>query len=121
MKKLLLSSGLVALLVFGGLPAQGHSQLVSASPRPGQVLNSSPASIKISFNEDLINLGQLSNVITLQNAAGRNLKTSQTLVQGPNVSIELMRKLKPGRYVVRWKVVSADGHPIAGRYSFTVR
>jgi len=121
MKKLLLSSGLVALLVFGGLPAQGHSQLVSASPKPGQVLSSSPAGIRISFNEDLIDMGQLSNLITLQNSAGKNIKTSPTRVQGPNVSIELSRKLRPGRYVVRWKVVSADGHPIAGRYSFTVR
>ena len=121
MKKLLLSSGLVALLLFGGLPAQGHSQLVSASPKPGQVLSSSPAGIRISFNEDLIDMGQLSNLITLQNSAGKRIKTSPTKVQGPNVSIELSGKLRPGRYVVRWKVVSADGHPIAGRYFFTVR
>jgi methionine-rich copper-binding protein CopC len=121
MKKLLLSAGLVALLIIGGLPAQGHSQLVSANPRPGSVLNSSPASVKLQFNEDLINLSASSNLITIQDSRGRAIETSATLVQGSLVSVSLPKKLRVGRYSVRWRVVSADGHPIAGRFSFTIR
>ena len=121
MKRKSISVVLVALLVLGGLPAQGHSQLVSASPRPGATLRSSPAFVKLGFNEDLISLGGASNVITVHNLKGKAIRTTETLVNASTVSISIPGKLREGRYLVRWRVVSADGHPISGRYSFTLQ
>lgn len=121
MKLRALSVALVALLLMGGLPAQAHSQLVTASPRPGASLSSSPTEIKLVFNENLIALGGTSNVIIVQNAKGKFVRTSETIVVASTVSISIPGKLRPGRYSVRWRVVSADGHPISGRYGFTVK
>jgi methionine-rich copper-binding protein CopC len=32
-----------------------------------------------------------------------------------------LRKLSPGKYVARWKIVAADGHVQTGGFSFRVR
>ena len=42
-------------------------------------------------------------------------------VQGRTVTLPLDAGSPPGRYTVGYRVVSADGHPVAGSYTFTVR
>ena len=121
MRKLLLSAGMVALLATGGLPAQGHSQLITAYPRPGSTIVSAPEKVVLEFNENLINIGGASNVLSVKNSIGQTVSTGVTAVDGAKVSIALSKKLPVGKYTVRWRIVSADGHPLAGRYSFTIR
>ena len=61
------------------------------------------------------------NVLSVQNPKGQTVSTGVTAVDGAKVSIALSKKLPVGKYTVRWRIVSADGHPLAGRYSFTIR
>ena len=37
------------------------------------------------------------------------------------VTVPLKGGLKPGRYAVMWRLMSADGHPVTGQSVFTVR
>ena len=36
------------------------------------------------------------------------------------VSISLPAHLRPGTYVVAWRVISADGHPVSGTVAFSI-
>ena len=37
------------------------------------------------------------------------------------IDVTLKEALAPGGYMVRWHVVSADGHRMKGQYNFTVK
>lgn len=109
----------LAILLMGGLPANAHSQLVDAEPRPNLSYKVSPKNITLSFNEELLDLGPRSNVITLT-AQNRKIATGPAQIQGNQLVTKLNVKLRPGRYTTWWRALSADGHPISGRFNFTV-
>jgi copper resistance protein C len=118
--KKVLTAALVVLLSLGGLPAQSHSQLVDASPRPNTTLTTSPRQVLLTFNEELIDLGGKSNVITVTNARNQRVAVGQTVVTSNQLSASFSRNLAVGRYTVWWRAVSADGHPISGKYRFSI-
>ena len=120
MNKKVLTASLVVLLSLGGLPAQSHSQLVDASPRPNTTLTASPRQVLLTFNEELIDLGGRSNVITVTNSRNQRVAVGQTVVTSNQLSASFSRNLAVGRYTVWWRAVSADGHPISGKYRFSI-
>jgi methionine-rich copper-binding protein CopC len=120
MTKRLLTAAVVVLLSLAGLPAQSHSQLIDANPKPNQTI-SAPAKVTLTFNEELINLGERSNVITVTNSKNQRVAVSATVVDQNKLTASFQRKLTAGRYTIWWRAVSADGHPISGKYRFTVR
>lgn len=120
MNKKVLTASLVVLLSLGGLPAQSHSQLVDASPRPNTTLTASPRQVLLTFNEELIDLGGRSNVITVTDSRNQRVAVGQTMVTSNQLSVSFSRNLAVGRYTVWWRAVSADGHPISGKYRFSI-
>lgn len=120
MNKKVLTASLVVLLSLGGLPAQSHSQLVDASPRPNTTLTASPREVLLTFNEELIDLGGRSSVITVTNSRNQRVAVGQTVVTSNQLSMSFSRNLAVGRYTVWWRAVSADGHPISGKYRFSI-
>lgn len=120
MNKSLTVFTLVALLFGVGLPAQSHSQLIDASPRPNQSVTTSPTAVKLTFNEELIDLGGTSNIITVVNSKNQRVLISSTEVLSNQLTAKFTKKLAVGRYTVWWRAVSADGHPISGKYRFTI-
>lgn len=120
MNKKVLTASLVVLLSLGGLPAQSHSQLVDASPRPNTTLTASPRQVLLTFNEELIDLGGRSNVITVTDSRNQRVAVGQTVVTSNQLSMSFSRNLAVGRYTVWWRAVSADGHPISGKYRFSI-
>lgn len=116
-----LIAALLALLLLGAVPANAHSQLVDANPRPNSVLKVAPKEIVLTFNEELLSLGEKSNVITVTNSRNRAVPAANLRLTGSQLSTELRSKLTPGSYTVWWRAISSDGHPISGKYRFTVR
>ncbi len=115
-----LASAVLAALLIGGLPAHAHSQLVDAEPRPNLSYKTSPKQITLTFNEELMDLGSKANVITLTTSRNQRVSTKPTKVVANQLVAELTGRLKPGRYITWWRALSADGHPISGKFSFTV-
>lgn len=107
----------VGLLWGSAAPASAHDQLVSTEPADGATVASAPSTVTATFNSDLIDLSQDMIVTTPD---GTRLTGLDVTVSGPQVSAQLPDDLGPGDYTVAWRVVSSDGHPIEGRYGFTV-
>jgi len=104
----------VAILA-GTTPAYAHSQLESATPVIDAQLKVSPRSIALTFNEPV---GVAAKGVQLLDAAGKQIAASG-VAKAATVKFSTP-KLKPGRYVVRWRVTSADGHIIVASYAFAV-
>ena len=117
MKKLLVL--LVSLFIVA--PASAHTSLVSSIPSSGAVLNEVPAEVRIKFNEDLLLVDDKNpNRIEVINGVGQ-VVSGMSVVEGPEIFTALDLSFEPsGEYLVKYRVVSADGHPIEGEYQFTI-
>ncbi len=122
----------VKLLVFLGLlfsvwnigtePASAHAQLVASYPIDGSLAKSAPEVIVLTWGEDIrTNAKQFS----LTNTSGNQIKTifnyrfDKTSGEG-SASLTPTKKLDDGSYIVSWKVISRDGHLVAGANTFGV-
>lgn len=106
---LLLASGVLAS------PASAHASLVSTSPGDGEVLAEAPAEISLTFTESV----RLTDGIELLTGDGTAVSVDVS-ASDEVVTLTPKAPLTDGTYVVGWRVISADSHPIAGGLSFSV-
>ena len=98
--------------------ASAHNALVSTSPGDGKTVAEPPASIVLTFNEPAIKTG---TKVLVTGPEGASAVAGDPQLVDNTVEQELAPELPAGEYEVEWRVTSADGHPINGRFTFTVR
>ncbi len=100
-----------------------HAKLVRADPAPGAVLRTPPRAVRLVFNEELASQG---STVAVVDARGRRVDDGRGGLDLEDLDrrtlVARLRRLGPGRYVVRWQATSADdGYVAKGQYAFTVR
>jgi len=114
---LALAGSIVAAMA---LPASAHASLLSTEPSSDGVYASSPSAITLRFSEPVeVNLGGVRVF---------DAKTEKRVTNGPaehpngdgTYVTSNLPDLPNGTYVVTWRVVSADSHPIEGAFTFQV-
>src|SRR5829696_3042141 len=112
---------LLAAWLAGGvaiaLPASAHATLVSTDPGEGARLESVPGEVRLEFSEG-VSLG--AGYARVLGADGERVDTDAAAVQGSVLTIPLRDGLGDDGYLVTYRVISADSHPISGAYSFVV-
>lgn len=119
MRPLRLLPAAALLATFG--TAWGHAALTRSVPGNREVLAQSPARISLQFNEKVE--AKFSRV-TLQDAQGAERPLETPAVSADNayqLDIAVPAALEPGRYTVRYRVLSQDGHVIERSYAFTIK
>ena len=116
MATLLLGAGLTLAVA---TPAQAHDELVSSYPEAGSTITGSPAEITLSFSGELI-AGMQSAAVEVIAPDGQDIATDAPSEDGTSITQHLAPNPPAGLFTVRWKVVSSDGHPISGEYTYTV-
>lgn len=58
--------------------------------------------------------------VRVLNAAGERVDLDRARSAGTTVTADLRSGLVDGGYVVAWRVVSADGHPVSGAFRFSI-
>jgi copper transport protein len=112
----LLAAALLALAFPAA--ASAHATLVRTSPGFQQRLKSTPQVVRLSFDQSV---KALPNAIRVYSAKGR-LLSGETVTSGDKRTIDApVGRLRRGAYTVRWTAVSADGHVVAGVFTFGVR
>ena len=111
---------LVTSVTLTALPATSHEQLVDQEPKSGQVLEAGIAEVRLSFSDDLISLDNSagSEIVILDE--NQNPVNNGCAVIDARTAIARADIDTPGTYQVGWRVVSGDGHPISGNFSFVV-
>ena len=105
----------VALVVLA-TPAWAHASLLSSTPSPGQVLNSTPKQVTLQFTEPV---EVSSGAVRVFNTDEERVDDGGASASGNTVRLALP-KLGNGAYVVTWRVSSADSHPVAGAFTFQI-
>jgi copper transport protein len=99
--------------------ADAHAILQSSEPASGAALATSPTRIVLDFNEAVqFDLGG----VTLTTASGSPVVIGKAHHRaGADDVVEAsVPTLSPGVYVVGYRIVSADGHPVSGNIVFRV-
>lgn len=100
--------------------AHGHDVLVDNVPADGEILAESPESVVLSFNNSVLDIGEKATVIRLNDSEGTEISFSDPpVVTNRDVTLPL-GELSDGAYRITWRVVSSDGHPIQGTFTFGV-
>lgn len=96
--------------------ADAHSVLVSSSPAANASLAASPAEAVLEFNEQVEN--RFTELAVLGPDGTSHWEAGPASVVDDKVSAPL-RPLGPaGAYTIRYRVTSADGHPVSGTIPF---
>ena len=103
----------------GNSPSFAHAQLTSANPKANSVLFALPSTIKLQFTDDII-ADAGGNVITVTSASGRRIDVGATTVLGNQMTVKLRKISTLGKYTVRYRVISEDGHPVNASYKFSL-
>ena len=69
----------------------------------------------------LVLQGKKPNSILVTNSSGKKVSLGNVTIAGAKITTALKVPLSPGKHTVKYRVVSADGHVVAGSYSFTVK
>lgn len=118
----LLLTGLVAGAVVLGTatPAFAHNVLISSDPQDGSQLEAGPAAITLTFDQP-VQAGEKFNTITVTGPEGTRWEAEGEPTVRNNSVVFPLRPLGPAaEYVIGYRVLSADGHPVTGSLKFTL-
>ena len=103
--------------------AHAHTSLELSTPSNNQSIEFMPTDLSATFDEDLIEIeGEVVNTLELQSADGVSYDLSPATIAGPVVSAKVGDGEYPaGNYLLKYRVVSADGHPVTGEISFSTQ
>ena len=97
--------------------ANAHDSVLLTVPADGDQVDLAPAEIDITFTDDILELGAIVMVV---DGEDKNWAEGEMRLDGAQATQPVAADLPDGAYDVRWRVVSADGHPVSGTFAFTV-
>ncbi|WP_414504868.1 copper resistance protein CopC [Streptomyces sp. NEAU-L66] len=105
----------------GAAPASAHAALTGSTPAQGSVVDRAPEQVTLTFSEGVAMGDDSIRVLDPQGKRVddkklRNLSSDRVVKYGAG----LPPGLRDGTYTVAWQAVSADSHPVAGAFTFSV-
>ena len=114
MRIVALVAALLLLVGFAG-EASAHASLVFADPRDGTVLALAPRTVQLRFNESVT-----AGAVNLIDASGKQRTDAIIDASDEAINVALPAHLPKGTQIVSYRVISADGHPVAGSITFSI-
>jgi methionine-rich copper-binding protein CopC len=113
------AASLIAAIVgvLAGGPAWAHNSLVEATPRKDAKLTEAPDEVRLTF---LQKLDARYLTIVVSDAQRQKVATAAPKADGKTGIVAFTDQLPNGAYTVAYRVVSTDGHPVQGSYTFTI-
>ena len=100
-----------------GAPAAAHAALTTATPEPGSVVATAPPEITLTFTEGVTPVPDRTQVLAPD---GKRI-TGTVTATGSTLRIQVRRADQPlGTYLVSYRIISSDSHPVGGAMTFSV-
>jgi methionine-rich copper-binding protein CopC len=109
------SAAALAGVLVTAAPAEAHTTLTSSDPAKGST-GASPAQIRLTYGDPV----RFPGVVVRDAQGGRHESGKPSAVDNKVVQ-KVAGTLAPGVYTVGWRVVAEDGHPVTGKFTFTVK
>jgi copper transport protein len=99
--------------------ASAHAYLTKTVPAASVTLNAPPPAVALTYDEAVEPRFALISV-TDANANQETTGSVQRSPANPDTLVVPLRKLSEGWYLVYWRAISVDGHPVQGAFTFAV-
>jgi copper transport protein len=123
LRRWLAPAGLVvvcALVLLGASPASAHAILERSTPAADAVLRAPPTSVDLVFDEGI---SLLPDSVRVFGPDGSEVDDRHVVHAGgvaASAAVGLRGSLAKGTYLVSYRVISADSHPVSGAYTFSI-
>lgn len=113
--------GLAPIAAALALPtaAWAHAALLQTTPAASRVVNTPPTQVSLRYSEPV---EPRFAIVSVTDANGEQ-KTAGAPHRSPsdaNTLVVPLERLSQGWYLVYWRVISVDGHPVRGAFTFAV-
>jgi len=118
-RRALVLAGTAAAALALPAAAFAHAALLKTFPQASELLDRQPHVVQLTYDEVV---SPRFAIVSVTDAAGRS-QTSGPPRLSPSDPYTLevpVRKLAQGWYLVFWRVISADGHPVRGVFTFQI-
>ncbi|NGM13939.1 copper resistance protein CopC/CopD [Verrucosispora sp. CWR15] len=97
-------------------PAAAHAVVVATTPQRDEVLGYAPREVLVTFSETIAVVPGRVQVLAPD---GKRINVGEPEVRDRTIRITLRPSDRPlGTYLVSYRVISADSHPVAGSFTF---
>jgi copper transport protein len=100
--------------------AAAHAYLIKTVPAASVVLNAPPPNIQLTYDEAV---EPRLAIISVTNAQGQQ-ETTAAVQRSPGnpdtLVVPLRARLQEGWYLLFWRAISVDGHPVDGAFTYAV-
>jgi methionine-rich copper-binding protein CopC len=97
--------------------AEAHASLLKTVPANGSVLHEAPSQVVLTFSEPV---SASFATVSVTDDSGRSVGQGKAAVNGSVVTQALAPDLGSSGYVVTYRVISDDGHPVSDTTTFTL-
>ncbi|MFD7704781.1 copper resistance CopC/CopD family protein [Streptomyces caelestis] len=114
----LLLLAVTGALLAGAAPASAHAALTGSDPGQGAVVDTAPTQVSLTFSEQI---AVSDDAVRVLDPKGERVdKGAPANPSGTTYTVRLLSGLPDGTYTVAYQVVSADSHPVAGAFTFSI-
>ena len=118
--------GWIGLLIVGILcltnmnSVFAHAMLVKAEPAKRASLTTPPSQVRLWFNEEI---EPAFAALSVLDANKKGITEDKAVVDAEDPKSILLKlpQMQPGRYTVKFRVLSVDGHVVDSEYEFTIK
>jgi copper transport protein len=111
------AAGLLLVLLSPASPASAHAAVVATNPGQGATVPTAPTEVSLTFSESI---SAVKDKIRVIGPDGTRADQDQPVVNGAVLHIPLRPNLAIGTYLVSYRIISADAHPVPGGFTFNI-
>lgn len=116
MKRIFIAIGAVIAAMTISTSAFAHSHLGGSNPADGDVVTEPLNEIVLEFDGQI----EQGSFIDVKTTKGKEIKLQEMIIGDGTLTGTIDEPLPNDEYQVNWSIISADGHPLEGEFSFTV-
>ena len=119
MRRALVVSAVVAAALAAPAVAWSHAALLRTVPAASVLVNTSPKQVALVFSEAV---EPRFAIVSVTDAGARQLSAgpARRSASNPDELDVPLHRMPEGWYLVVWRVISVDGHPVRGAFTFAV-
>ena len=119
MRKFTVAALAALFLIFSAPLSLAHGQIVSTYPLKDSKSSPAPSQVWIEFDGKLQLIeGEVVNTLKVTDSTGLVVSSEEAVIEGARISTQVSDQSVGGVFTVQYRIVSEDGHPVEGSYTF---
>ncbi len=116
MKRMFTVTAAILLTMSISTSAFAHSHLEGSNPADGDIVTEPLNEIVLEFDGKI----EQGSFIDVKTTKGQAIELQEIIIGDGTLTGTVAEPLPNDEYQVNWSIISADGHPLEGEFSFTV-